>query len=128
MIRMFEAGARGYILKDCEPTELRSALAAVSEKAFYYAEIVTGKLISSISGSHNNPNKMLPELNDRELIFLKMACTEMTYKEIADKMCLSARTIDGYRDSLFEKLNVKTRVGHVTYALKNGIVLMDNLP
>ncbi|SFW18593.1 response regulator transcription factor [Chitinophaga sancti] len=128
VIRMFKAGARGYILKDCEPAELRSALAAISGKGFYYSEMVTGKLISSISGSDSNPNKMVLELNDRELIFLKMACTEMTYKEIADKMCLSARTIDGYRDSLFEKLNVKTRVGLVTYALKNGIVLLDNLP
>jgi DNA-binding CsgD family transcriptional regulator len=61
-------------------------------------------------------------LNDREIDFLKYACTEMTYKEIADKMFLSPRTIDGYRDVLFEKLNLKTRVGLVMYAIKNGIV------
>ncbi len=54
--------------------------------------------------------------------FLKLACSELTYKEIADKMFLSPRTIDGYRDALFEKLNVKTRVGLVMYAIKNGIV------
>jgi DNA-binding NarL/FixJ family response regulator len=46
----------------------------------------------------------------------------MTYKEIADQMHLSPRTIDGYRDALFEKLNLKTRVGLVMYAIKNGIV------
>ena len=61
-------------------------------------------------------------MNDREIDFLKYACTEMTYKEIADKMFLSPRTIDGYRDTLFEKLNLKTRVGLVMYAIKNGIV------
>jgi two-component system invasion response regulator UvrY len=61
-------------------------------------------------------------LNEREIEFLKFACTEMTYKEIADKMFLSPRTIDGYRDALFEKLNLKTRVGLVMYAIKNGIV------
>lgn len=61
-------------------------------------------------------------LNSREVEFLKLACTEMTYKEIAVKMYLSARTIDGYRDSLFEKLAVKSRVGLVLYAIKNGIV------
>jgi DNA-binding NarL/FixJ family response regulator len=54
--------------------------------------------------------------------FLKLACTEMTYKEIAEKMFLSPRTIDDYRDALFEKLNIKTRVGLVMYAIKNGIV------
>ncbi|GAC1448216.1 MAG: hypothetical protein NVSMB7_09520 [Chitinophagaceae bacterium] len=64
----------------------------------------------------------LIQLNDRELEFLKWVCSELTYKEIADKMFLSPRTIDGYRDALFEKLNVKTRVGLVMYAIKNGIV------
>ena len=66
--------------------------------------------------------KNLVQLNAREIDFLKYACTEMTYKEIADKMFLSPRTIDGYRDDLFEKLNLKTRVGLVMYAIKNGIV------
>jgi DNA-binding CsgD family transcriptional regulator len=66
--------------------------------------------------------KKSTELSDRELEFLKYACTEMTYKEIADKMYLSPRTIDGYRDALFEKLQMKTRVGLVMYAIKNGIV------
>ena len=67
-------------------------------------------------------HKSLIQLNDRETDFLKYACTEMTYKEIADKMFVSPRTIDGYRDALFEKLHVKTRVGLVMYAIKNGVV------
>jgi len=76
----------------------------------------------------NRPNKSkgtikrFTTLNDREIEFLKFACTEMTYKEIAEKMYLSARTIDGYRDALFEKLNVKSRVGLVLYAIRNCIV------
>jgi DNA-binding CsgD family transcriptional regulator len=61
-------------------------------------------------------------VSHREVEFLKLACTEMTYKEIAGKMFLSARTIDGYRDSLFEKLEVKSRVGLVLYAIRHGIV------
>jgi two-component system, NarL family, invasion response regulator UvrY len=61
----------------------------------------------------------------REAEFLKLACTEMTYKEIAGKMYLSARTIDGYRDSLFEKLEVRSRVGLVLYAIKHGIVRLE---
>jgi DNA-binding NarL/FixJ family response regulator len=58
---------------------------------------------------------------ERELVFMKLACTELTYKEIADKMCLSPKTIDGYRNTLFSKLNVKNRVGLVMYAVKNKI-------
>jgi len=123
VIRMFKAGARGYILKDCEPPELKAALRSVMEKGYFYSELVTGKLIHSINkldqdGDGGNSSR----LNEKELQFLKLACTELTYKEIADQMCLSPRTIDGYRDALFEKLQLRTRVGLVMYAIKNGIV------
>lgn len=129
VIRMFKSGAKGYILKDCEPLELRMALSSLASKGFYYSEMVTGKLIHSINTMDNEGNqlKQLVHLNEREITFLKLACTELTYKEIADKMFLSARTIDGYRDNLFEKLNIKTRVGLVTYALKNGIAVLGDL-
>lgn len=66
--------------------------------------------------------KNLTKLSDRELDFLKYSCTELTYREIADKMFVSPRTVDGYRDMLFEKLQLKTRVGLAIYAIKNGIV------
>lgn len=124
IIRMFKAGAKGYILKDCDPSELRAALDSIKKKGFYYSEMVTGRLIHTINQMDDNDNNMndLVQLSDREIEFLKLACSELTYKEIADKMFLSPRTIDGYRDALFEKLHIKTRVGLVMYAIKNGIV------
>jgi two-component system, NarL family, invasion response regulator UvrY len=123
IIRMFKAGAKGYILKDSDPAELKAALDSIIKKGYYYSELVTGKLIHSINKLDDDVDmKNLVQLNDREIEFLKLACTEMTYKEIADKLFLSPRTIDGYRDALFEKLNIKTRVGLVMYAIKNGIV------
>ncbi|MFB6454690.1 response regulator [Chitinophaga sp. Hz27] len=130
IVRMFKAGAKGYILKDSEPAELREAMNSLHTKGYYYSEMVTGKLIHSINEAEEegNTTKFATNLSDREITFLKLVCTELTYKEIADQMHLSARTIDGYRDSLFAKLQVKTRVGLVTYALKHGIVLLDKLP
>jgi DNA-binding NarL/FixJ family response regulator len=124
IIRMFKAGAKGYILKDSEPPELKTALDSIQKKGFYYSELVTGKLIHSINKMNEEEAvaKGTHQLNEREKEFLKLACTEMTYKEIAEKMFLSPRTIDGYRDALFEKLQLKTRVGLVMYAIKNGIV------
>lgn len=124
IIRMFKAGAKGYVLKDCDPLELRDALHSIVFKGFYYSEMVTGRLINSINTLDREDNhvKDLIKLNEREITFLKLVCSELTYKEISDKMFLSPRTIDGYRDSLFEKLNVKTRVGLVMYAIKYGIV------
>jgi len=124
IIRMLKNGVKGYVLKDIEPAELKVALESVIYKGFYYSEMVTGKLIHTINTLDEPEQKVshLLRLNDRELEFLKLACTESTYKEIAEQMFLSPRTIDGYRDALFEKLNVRTRVGLVLYAIRNGIV------
>jgi len=124
IIRMLKAGAKGYILKDSEPTELKAAVEALMNKGYYYSDLVSGKLIHAINKIEDEGSDIntMNNLNERETDFLKYACTELTYKEIADKMFVSPRTIDGYRDTLFEKLHVKTRVGLVMYAIKNGIV------
>ena len=123
IIRMIKNGARGYLLKESEPSELRSAINSVLQRGFYYSEMVTGRLVHSISGTdvENNGSQQVIQLSDREIEFLKLACSEMTYKEIAAQMHLSPRTIDGYRDALFLKLDIKTRTGLVIYAIKNGI-------
>jgi DNA-binding NarL/FixJ family response regulator len=124
IIRMLKCGAKGYILKDSEPAELKAAIEDLITKGFYYSDLVSGKLMHAINKMDDTDKGLtsLIKLNDRETDFLKYACTEMTYKEIADKMFVSPRTIDGYRDALFEKLQIKTRVGLVMYAIKNGIV------
>ena len=124
VIRMLKNGARGYILKDTEPSELKMAIDAILKKGFYYSEMVTGRLVHSIAGidDESHSSQQILHLTEREIEFLKLTCTEMTYKEIADKMYLSPRTVDGYRDTLFQKLEIKTRTGLVIYAIKNGIV------
>jgi DNA-binding NarL/FixJ family response regulator len=122
IFKMLKNGARGYILKDTEPADLRLAMDAILAKGYHYSEMVSGRLIHSIntlSDAHASGN---PEnLSIREIEFLKLACSELTYKEIAEKMNLSPRTIDGYRDGLFEKLEIKSRVGLVLYAIRNEI-------
>lgn len=125
IIRMLKNGAKGYVLKDSNIADVKTAIESVLSKGYYYSELVTGKLIYSINHldepDHSSIKEIL-KLNSREIEFLKLACTEMSYKEIAEKMFLSPRTIEGYRDSLFEKLNLKSRVGLVLFAIKNGIV------
>ncbi len=124
IIRMLKNGARGYVLKECKPPELKAAIDAVLIKGFHYSDMVSGRLMHSISklDEEDDATKTLLNLNEREIHFLKLASTEMTYKEVAGEMHLSPRTIDGYRDDLFEKLGVKTRVGLVIYAIRQGIV------
>jgi DNA-binding NarL/FixJ family response regulator len=95
----------------------------VSQNGFYYSHDTTGKLASLFQKDAQN-NAMIEKamLSEKELEFLRMASTDMTYKEIADKLKITPRAIDGYRDALFEKLDVKSRVGLAIYAVRNGIV------
>jgi len=117
VLKMIKMGVKGYLLKDSEPYEFENALKKVSEGDLYYSEFVTRLLI------HNfNSEPDFSKINQRELEFLKLVGTELTYKEIADQMCLSVRTVDGYRDQLFDKLQIKSRVGLVLYALKNKLI------
>lgn len=127
IIRMLRNGAKGYIMKDADPMELKKAIDDVVTKGVHYSELVTGRLLHSIYqvDEPNNGTKQMLNLNEREIEFLKLASTEMTYKEIADNMHLSPRTIDGYRDTLFEKLNIRNRVGLVLFAIKHSIVQVN---
>lgn len=92
------------------------------EKGYYYNEWLTPKMKRIGMEENLLPLKIM--MNERELIFLRLCCTEKTYKEIADEMGVSVRTVDGYRDALFQKLQVSTRVGLVLYAIKNEFVLL----
>lgn len=122
IIRMIRAGARGYLHKDAEPAELKTAFHEVLMYGYYYSGAVTRTL--SRTGQRSPAEEtadLIGTLSERELTFLRLACSEKTYYDIAAEMVLSARTIDGYRDALFKKLQVSSRVGLVLFALKNGI-------
>lgn len=126
VIRMIKNGACGYILKDSRPAELREAITSIVTKGFYYSELVSGRLIRSIQDDdYKNNARLLQDLSTREIEFLKLAASELTYKQIAQHLHVSPRTVDGYRDQLFQKLNVVSRVGLVLFAIKNKIVAME---
>ncbi|WP_080777466.1 response regulator transcription factor [Chryseobacterium phocaeense] len=120
LIKMLKAGAKGYLLKDMQPSILFQAIDTVFDKGSFYTDFVAQKLLKVKTEDVKNAS-LLSELKDREKEFIKWACSELTYKEIADKMFLSPKTIDGYRDSVFLKLEVKNRVGLVLFALKHDL-------
>lgn len=124
IVRMLKLGVKGYLCKDVEPNELGEALNAIMDKGFYYTDFITGKLVHSLQNidAQNDKHSGIRLMNDREKDFLKLACSELTYNQIAAQMYLSPKTIDGYRDALFEKLQVKSRVGMALYAVKYGLV------
>lgn len=121
LIRMLKIGVNGYLSKDVEPDELKDAIETIVKKGFYYTDYLTGKLIQMV-GDKVNKKKTNPILSEQELRVLKFICRDFSYKQIAEEMDLSIKTVETYRVSLFDKLNVKSRVGLVMYAVKNGII------
>jgi DNA-binding NarL/FixJ family response regulator len=120
VIRMIKNGASGYVLKESKPRELLEAIKTINEKGVYINEMVSGKLLRSVSEKEE-----VPEFSKKELEFLKLCCSELTYKEIADQLFVSPRTVDNYREALFLKLNLKSRSGLVLYAIQNEIFKFD---
>jgi DNA-binding NarL/FixJ family response regulator len=123
LIRLLQAGVKGFLKKDIHPSELKFAIQSVVQSGYYYSNHTTGKLVNLF---RNNPegNITLQKamLSDQEIQFLKLVCTDMTYKEVAQKMGLNPRTVDTLRDHLFVKLDVKSRVGLAMVSIRQGIV------
>ena len=115
IIKMLKLGCRGYLLKDIDPEEFEHALNAIALNGYYSNQTISDAL------SHEERKQKYEELTNRELEFLNHACSELTYKQVAEEMHLSPKTIDNYRESLFGKLQVKSRVGLVMFAIKEGI-------
>jgi two-component system, NarL family, invasion response regulator UvrY len=126
VIHLIKGGVRGFIKKDSHPGELKTALQSVMEKGSYCSQTVTSRLFNLMQ-NHTSKSSVWGAivLNDKEVSFLKLVATEMTYREMALKMEISHRTIDNYRDALFLKLNVKSRIGLAMYAVKSGIVTVN---
>ena len=125
IIKCIKAGATGYLPKDISPEVLVVALAETLEKGYFYEESITGKMVTHIKSEDQLQQTKLDDIkisfSDREKTFLRLACSELTYKQIANEMYLSERTVEGYREAMFTKLRVTSRVGLVLAAIKRGI-------
>ena len=121
LIKMIKCGAKGFLHKNIHPAELELALNTLVEKGHYFPDWATGKLLNNIARD-DKPQQEKINLTAKEIEFLQYAATELTYKEIGEKLYCSPRTVEGYRDALFEKLELKTRIGLVVYGIRNGII------
>ncbi|MCU7615503.1 response regulator transcription factor [Chryseobacterium sp. GMJ5] len=117
VIKMIKNGAKGYLLKNTHPKDLEDALTKLNTDGFFYPEWASKIIYSSFN---NDDSQKAVKISTREKEFLKYTVTELSYKEIAEIMCCSPRTIESYRDQLCEKLDLKTRVGLAVFAIKNG--------
>lgn len=119
ILRMIQAGAKGYLTKNSEPEELKFAIETLYEKGAYLPEYLSPKLLSGIQNGALQKALDNPTLNEKEKQFLKLLCQELSYQKISEIMFVSPRTIDDYRKRLARKLRVKGRAGLIMYAIKN---------
>jgi DNA-binding NarL/FixJ family response regulator len=123
LIRLLQAGVKGFLKKDVDPSELKFAIHSVVHSGYYYSNHTTGKLMDLFRNNTNgNMGLQKAMLSDQELQFLKLACSDLTYKAIAQQMGLNPRSVDTLRDQLFNKLDVKSRVGLAMLAIRHGVV------
>jgi hypothetical protein len=121
LIKLLQAGVKGFMKKDVHSNDLKHALDSIVRDGYYYSSYTSSRLAGFFRNSDTTPiwDKILSE---QEINLMKLSSTELTYKEIAIQMGLNPRTIDSIRDGLFEKLDVKSRVGLAMYAIKHGLV------
>lgn len=125
VFRMINNGAKAYLLKDSTTEQVKNTLLTVFNEGSYYSSFVVEKLVDYNNYGKNSQNTGLASITEREKEFIINCCSELAYKEIAAKMKISPRTVDGFRESLFDKLGIKSRTGIVLFAIKNKLFLPE---
>jgi len=126
ILKMLHAGAKGYLLKSAEPEEIINAIITVYKSNYYFNEqtsvLMLKGLMADIGNNIGEPDIEKIELSEREKQVLELICMEFTNNQIGEKLCVSMRTIEGYRNKIYEKTKTKSTVGLVIYAIKNEII------
>lgn len=116
LINMFKAGARGYLNKNIALTELKLAMKSVMQTGYYLTQSTGEFFEKGKSPDHRSV------LSPKELEFLNYVITDQTYKEIAEKMNVSERTVHGYREGVFKKLKLKNRPALALYCAMHNLI------
>lgn len=118
---LIEKGADGYLLKDCDPDELHEAIVRVYQRGSYINARALSAIQKKLKSNEKSP-KDHGELSAREVEVLKLVCQQMTTDEIAEKLFLSPKTVNGHRNNLLQKTGSKNVTGLVMYAVKHHLV------
>lgn len=124
IIKLFRLGVRGYLKKNCDAAELKNALNEIFRSGYYHNDFLIFSLRTNLVNDKKTDQELiLDQLSVREREFLKLVCheDEYTYEQIADIMNVQHRTVDGYRESLFDKFGIKSKTGLVLFVLRHKL-------
>jgi two-component system response regulator DegU len=124
VLHLIEQGVNGYLLKNADPDEMEMAIKKVISEGYYFSQEFSQLIVKNVVLKKINKFELEQELNSKELQVLELVCKQFTANEIADKLNLSVRTIEGYRRKLLEKTKSKNLAGLVVFALKNNLVVV----
>lgn len=124
IVDLFRLGVRGYLLKSCTADVLQKAIDDVHSTGYYHSELLQSAIMKNMLAAVEDASAEDPRISEREMLFLKLVCdkNEYTYDNMAEIMQVHRRTVDGYRESLFDKFNIKSKTGLVMFAIKHGFV------
>ncbi|MBN8641269.1 MAG: response regulator transcription factor [Flavobacteriales bacterium] len=128
--KIMELGAHGYFTKNTNPEQLELAIRSMHEEGFYFGLELGSVIKEAMLWENNNPVDVVNHkdlFSDRELQIIRMICNEMKSKEIAEKLFINIRTVESHRKHVMEKSNSKNFIGVILFALKNGILTIDEL-
>lgn len=123
ILHLIEKGAHGFLLKDHPIETLVDAIYAVIENGYYFNDHVSKVMVKGLVRNQKiKPSFNEVRLSEREIEVVRLICREYTNKEIADKLFISVRTVDGHREKVLQKTGAKNTAGIVMYAIRNNIL------
>lgn len=126
--QVLSAGASGYVLKRAAPTELVSAIRSVSQGGAFLYPSVARKLVDDylqrVQGGEEKAS--YDGLTDREREVLRLIADGRSNQEIAESLCLSSKTVERHRSNIMEKLNIHNRTGLIKYAIRKGLIDIED--
>lgn len=129
IINMIQEGASSYLVKNASPNDMIHTINEVASKGFYYNDLIMSIIHEGlIFGSKKTKSSFDDEyLTTREKEVLELVCQQFSTIEIAEKLCISPRTVDGHRNNLLLKTESKNIAGLVVYAIQNKVVILKNI-
>ena len=128
IMKMLQVGAKGYLLKNSDLGEITTAIERVTQNDMYISSVVCSKLTQLFrQPAHGSVNISTPLFTDKEISVIKLVCRQYLTKEIADELNTSIRAVESAKERIQHKIGTRNMIGIVVYALKNGIVMINEL-
>ncbi len=123
IVHLIEKGARGFLLKNTDVEVLVDAIYSVKETGYYFNDLISKAMVTGLARKKRiKPDFRPVKLTEREIEIVRLICKELSNREMAEKLFISLRTIEGHRERILEKTGARNAAGIVLFAVKNNLL------